>query len=889
MKEMDNKFNPSKREEKIYENWEEKGYFKCKKDLNKKPFVVVMPPPNITGKLHIGHALVSTIQDIFIRYNRMKQIPTLWVPGTDHASIATEVKVVEKLKKEGKSKESLGREAFLKEAWEWKDEYGSHITKQIRKLGCSCDWDMERFTLDEGCSNAVLEVFIRLYNQGKIYRGTRLVNWCPSCKTTISDNEVEYAEQASHLWYIKYPIENSKEYLVVATTRPETMLGDTAVAVNPNDERYTHLKGKRVLLPLVNKYINIIQDDYVDKEFGTGVVKITPAHDPNDFEVGIRHNLEQINILNKDGTLNENAGYYKGLDRITAREKIVLDLEKQGYLDKIENYTHNVGTCYRCHNLIEPYMSLQWFVKMEELAKPAIDVVKEEKIKFLPKRFEKNYFHWMENIKDWCISRQLWWGHRIPAYYCTECGKVYVSKDEPKICDCGNDKFRQDEDTLDTWFSSALWPFSVFGWPNDTEEYKYFYPTSTLVTAYDILTFWVSKMIFSGIEYTGKIPFENVYMHGLVRDEQGRKMSKSLGNGVDPLEVIKEYGTDSLRFSLVQGISQGNDVRYIPTKTEAARNFTNKLWNAARFLKMYIDKDENIQNELISKMTKEDILKLDLKVEDKWIISKLSKLIEEVTINFDNYEIGTVISKIYDFIWSNVCDWYIEMLKPRLYNEADKKSYDLAVISLNYILLNSIKILHPFMPYITEEIYTSLDMNKIKGEKESIMISDFPSDNILFEDEENIVEQVISSITEIRNIRATSEIESSKKIKAYILLSNIDSKKEILDSIRYFEKLANLEYLKEVVTIQKDMTVITSQDFTIYLDMQGVINKEDKLLKLNKEKETAKSELKRAESMLKNEKFVSKAPAELIEKEKEKIIKYTELLEKIEENIKNIK
>ena len=588
---MENKFEPNLVEEKIYKNWEEKGYFKCKKDMSKKPYVIVMPPPNITGKLHMGHALDQTIQDIFIRYNRMKQIPTLWVPGTDHASIATEAKVVDKLKKEGKTKEQIGRDKFIDEVWAWKKEYGGEITRQLRRLGCSCDWSKERFTLDEGCSKAVQQVFINLYNQGLIYRGKRITNWCPVCKTSISENEVEYVAQKSSLWYIKYPVENSSdEYIIVATTRPETMLGDSAVAVNPNDERYSKYIGKKVLLPIVNKYIPVVADDYVDMKFGTGAVKITPAHDPNDFEVGKRHNLEVINILNKDATLNENAGKYQGMTREKAREAIVEELKKQGYLVKTKPYEHNVGTCYRCHTTIEPYVSMQWYVAMKTLAKPAIDAVKNGDVKFIPKRFEKIYFNWMENIQDWCISRQLWWGHRIPAYYCDKCNKVVVSDKNPGKCECGG-SYTQDPDTLDTWFSSALWPFSILGWPNtESEDYKYFYPTSTLVTGYDIITFWVSKMIFSGIAYTGKAPFENVYIHGLVRDEQGRKMSKSLGNGIDPLEIIDKYGTDALRFSLIQNISAGNDIKYIPAKVESAKNFTNKLWNATRFVNNYIGK-----------------------------------------------------------------------------------------------------------------------------------------------------------------------------------------------------------------------------------------------------------------------------------------------------------
>lgn len=865
---MDKKFDYSLREEKIYKNWEEKGYFKCKKDENKKPFVIAMPPPNITGRLHMGHALVNTIQDVFIRYNRMKGIPTLWVPGTDHASIATEAKVVEKMKKEGKSKESVGRDGFLKEAWAWKEEYGSEITKQLRKIGCSCDWEKERFTLDEECSKAVRKVFVDLYNKGLIYRGTRLVNWCPNCKTSVSDIEVDYEEQDSNLWYIKYPIENSDKFLVVATTRPETMLGDTAVAVNSKDERYKDLIGKNVLLPLVNKYIPIIGDEYVEMEFGTGVVKITPAHDPNDFEVGQRHNLEIINILNKDGTLNENALSYQGQDRFEARKNVVKDLQELNFIEKIEQYKHNVGTCYRCHNVVEPYMSLQWFVKMESLAKPAIDAVKNEEIKFFPKRFEKNYFNWMENIQDWCISRQLWWGHRIPAYYCEKCGEIVVSDKLPEKCKCGG-SFTQDEDTLDTWFSSALWPFSIFGWPEENEDFKYYYPTSTLVTAYDILTFWVSKMIFSGIEYTGKIPFDNVYMHGLVRDAQGRKMSKSLGNGVDPLGVIAEYGTDALRFSLIQGISQGNDVRYIPEKVETSRNFSNKLWNAGKFVNMYIA-DLDVYNVT------------NFMPEDEWILNKLSKTIIEVTSNIDKFEIGVSIQKIYDFIWFDFCDWYIEMVKPRLYDK-ENKSYKTAIWTLNYTLCSSLKLLHPFMPFITEEIYQNL-----KHEDESIMISKLPEAKFEFEDTSKFVEEIMECIKQIRNLRLSANISNSNKTKSQVII-NKDKNLEIFKkSENFIKKLCYLEditYIESDDKVNKENVAIHSENLTIYLDLSSQIDKEKELEKLNNEKNTIISELKRAEGMLSNERFVAKAPAELIEKEKEKISKYRELLEKVEDRI----
>lgn len=872
--EMKSKFDPSQIEDKIYKNWELKGYFKSKIDKSKKPFTIVMPPPNITGKLHMGHALVSTIQDIFIRYNRMKGRPTLWVPGTDHASIATEVKVIEKIKKEGKTKEQLGREGFLKETWAWKEQYGSEITNQLKKLGCSCDWEKERFTMDEGCSKAVIKVFIDLYNKGLIYRGTRLVNWCPNCKTSVADIEVDYDEKETNLWHIKYQIENSDKFLVVATTRPETMLGDTAVAVNPKDERYKNLVGKRVLLPLVNKYIPIISDEYVEMEFGTGVVKMTPAHDPNDYEVGLRHNLEIINVLNEDATMNDNGLQYKGQDRIEARKNVVSDLEKLGLVEKIEPYKHSVGSCYRCHTVIEPYMSLQWFVKMDGLAKPAIEAVRNGDIKFIPKRFEKNYFNWMENIKDWCISRQLWWGHRIPAYYCTKCGKTIVTDTTPDKCECGGE-LTQDEDTLDTWFSSALWPFSVFGWPEKTEEYDYYYPTSTLVTAYDILTFWVSKMIFSGIEYTGKIPFDNVYMHGLVRDAQGRKMSKSLGNGVDPLDVIEKYGTDSLRFSLVQGISQGNDVKYIPEKVESSKNFTNKLWNAARFANMYLND-----------LTVDSVDNKDLKSEDMWILTKLDKTIVEVTQNIDKFEIGVAIQQVYDFIWFDFCDWYIELVKPRLYAKQGS-DYKVAIWTLNYTLCQALKLLHPFMPYITEEIYMNLKHND-----ESIMISEWPEARYNFEDTSKIVENIMELIKQVRNIKAENDIPSSKKIDCAIKVSNEEYRKVLMEGYAYIQKLAGLEsisFMDEEDIMVIDYTALHFEKFDVYLDLSSSIDKEAELKKLEDEKLRVTNELKRAEGMLKNEAFIGKAPHELIEQENAKVKKYTELLEKIEDSLKKLK
>ena len=869
---MDSNFNYQKREEEIYKNWEEKGYFKCDIREGEKPFVISMPPPNVTSKLHIGHALVDAIQDVFIRYHRLKGESTLWIPGTDHASIATEVKVVEKLKKEGKTKAQLGREGFLKEAWAWKEKYGGEITQQIRKLGCSCDWTRERFTMDEGCSDAVLEVFERLYNKGLIYKGKRIVNWCPNCKTPISDIEVDYEEVPSSLWYIKYPLENSDEYLTVATTRPETMLGDTAVAVAPDDERYKKYVGKRVYLPIVGKYIPIIADRYVEKEFGTGVVKMTPAHDPNDYKVGERHNLEIINILNDDATLNENAGKYQGMTTIEAREKIVEELKEQGYLVKIEPYTHNVGSCYRCHTTIEPYISNQWFVRMQDLVKPAIEAVKNDETMFVPKRFEKMYFNWMENIEDWCISRQLWWGHRIPAYYCDKCDKITVSKTPVTTCECGG-HLTQDEDTLDTWFSSALWPFSILGWPNKTKDLEYFYPNSMLVTGYDIITFWVSKMIFSGIEYMGEVPFKHVFINGLVRDAKGRKMSKSLGNGVDPLDIIRDYGTDSLRLSLIQNITPGNDVRYIPEKVEASRNFVNKLWNAARFANNYIEDLDIDKPEM-------------LMPEDKWILTKLSNTIKNVEQNMDNFEIGIAVQLVYDFIWNDICDWYIEMIKPRLYDK-ENKSYKTAIWTLNHVLISAAKMLHPFMPFVTEEVYLNL-----KSQKESIMLSLWPKAEYEFAEEEKAIDIINDMIRQIRNARANMNITGAKKTSAQIVLEKGKFEEIFKEVENYFKKLAyieNIEYLDSIDDANTKYVALHDEKINVFLNMSDAIDLDAEIAKLEKERQTATSELKRAQGMLKNENFVKKAPEKLIQAEKEKVEKYTDLLEKIELRLNELK
>lgn len=869
---MDSKFNFNDKEEKIYEKWEKSGAFECKKDANKKPFVVVMPPPNITGKLHMGHALDNTLQDIFIRYNRLKGVPTLWVPGTDHASIATEVKVVKKIAEEGKTKQSLGRDGFLKEAWEWKEKYGSEITKQLRKIGSSCDWKRERFTLDDGCSKAVLHVFKELYDKGLIYKGKRLINWCPNCKTAIADMEVEYEEQDSYLWHIKYPIENSDKYLVVATTRPETMLGDTAVAVNPKDDRYKDLVGKRVYLPIVGKYIEIVADRYVEMEFGTGVVKITPAHDKNDYEVGKRHNLEIINILNEDATINENGGEYEGQDRFEARKNIVARLKEEGYLVKEEKYTHNVGTCYRCHSSIEPYYSNQWFVKMEDMARPAIDAVKSGKIKFVPKRFEKQFFNWMENIEDWCISRQLWWGHRIPAYTCEKCGKLLVSETKIEKCECGG-RLIQDEDTLDTWFSSALWPFSVFGWPDETEDFKYFYPTTTLVTGYDIIPFWVSKMIFSGIAYTGKIPFENVYIHGLVRDSQGRKMSKSLGNGIDPLEVIEKYGADALRFSLVLGISAGNDLRFSEEKLEAARNFSNKLWNAARFVNSYVEKVEKLEepNKFM--------------VEDKWILTKLSEIVENVTKNIENHDVGVALENLYTFIWQDFCDWYIEMVKPRLYDETSE-SHSSAIWTLNYTLKAAITLLHPYMPYVTEEIYENL-----KHEDGMLINALIPQPLYKYEKEKENVEKIRELIKLIRNVRSEMNIANSKKID---LVANFEDellRKDFENCENFICKLAlvgKITIAENIDESLKNYYTLHLDKINVFLDLSSCIDKKEEIAKLQKEKENLMKEVKRSEGMLNNENFISKAPEKLVNAEREKLEKYSQMLKKVEARIDEI-
>ena len=879
MHELEGKFEPQTFEEEIYKNWNEKGYFKPSDDKTKKPYTIVIPPPNITGKLHMGHALDETLQDILIRYKRMQGFNTLWVPGTDHASIATEAKIVEKLKAEGITKEDLGREGFLKRAWEWKEEYGGTILNQLKKLGCSCDWSRERFTMDEGLSNAVTEVFIDLYNKGLIYKGKRMINWCPYCNTSISDAEVEYEEEPTHLWHVKYPVKGEEgKFVIVATTRPETMLGDTGIAVHPDDERYKDLVGKTVILPIMNKEIPIIADEFVEKEFGTGAVKLTPAHDPNDYQAALKHNLEIIPVFDEEFKMNNLVPEYKGMDMYEAREKIVERLQKEGYLVKIEDYNHNVGKCYRCHHTIEPHISEQWFVKMEPLAKPAIEAVRTGKVEFVPERFDKIYYNWMENIQDWCISRQLWWGHRIPAYYCQECGEVIVSKEEPHKCTkCGSTNLKQDEDTLDTWFSSALWPFSTLGWPEQTEDYKYFYPTSTLVTGYDIIFFWVARMIFSALEHTGQVPFDKVFIHGIVRDSLGRKMSKSLGNGIDPLEIIAKYGTDALRFSLVLGISPGNDIRYMPEKLESASNFANKLWNASKFVLSNMPKDG-------SKLA-EDRLPENLCYEDKWILSKLNKLVKEVTNNLENFELGIATQKVYDFIWNEFCDWYIEMVKSRLYDENCTTKFA-AQYTLNKVLKDSLKLLHPVMPFVTEKIYMQLYHND-----ESIMISKWPeyTESLSFEKEEEQIEKLKTIIVGIRNLRTNLNVHPSKKSKLIFVTKTANNM--LKESSAMIQKLGfanEIDIQENKENIPQNAMSVLADGIEVYIPFEELVDLEAEKQRLQGEREKLLSEVARGEKMLSNPGFVNKAPEAKINEEKAKLAKYKEMLEKVEERIKSL-
>jgi valyl-tRNA synthetase len=879
MHELEGKFEPKTFEEEIYKNWNEKGYFKPSNDKTKKPYTIVIPPPNITGKLHMGHALDETLQDILIRYKRMQGFNTLWVPGTDHASIATEAKIVEKLKVEGITKEDLGRDGFLKRAWEWKEEYGGTILNQLKKLGCSCDWSRERFTMDEGLSNAVKDVFVDLYNKGLIYKGKRMINWCPYCNTSISDAEVEYEEEPTHLWHVKYPVKGEEgKFVIVATTRPETMLGDTGVAVHPDDERYKDLVGKTVILPIMNKEIPIIADEFVEKEFGTGAVKLTPAHDPNDYQAALKHNLEIIPVFDEEFKMNNLVPEYKGMDMYEAREKIVERLQKEGYLVKIEDYTHNVGKCYRCHHTIEPHISEQWFVKMEPLAKPAIEAVRTGKVEFVPERFDKIYYNWMENIQDWCISRQLWWGHRIPAYYCQKCGEVIVSKEEPHKCTkCGSTNLKQDEDTLDTWFSSALWPFSTLGWPEQTEDYKYFYPTSTLVTGYDIIFFWVARMIFSALEHTGQVPFNKVFIHGIVRDSLGRKMSKSLGNGIDPLEIIAKYGTDALRFSLVLGISPGNDIRYMPEKLESASNFANKLWNASKFVLSNMPKDG-------SKLA-EDRLPENLCYEDKWILSKLNKLVKEVTNNLENFELGIATQKVYDFIWNEFCDWYIEMAKSRLYDENCTTKFA-AQYTLNKVLKDSLKLLHPVMPFVTEKIYMQLYHND-----ESIMISKWPeyTESLSFEKEEEQVEKLKTIIVGIRNLRTNLNVHPSKKSKLiFVTKTANDMLKESSAMIQKLGFANEIDIQENKENIPQNAMSVLADGIEVYIPFEELVDLEAEKQRLQGERAKLLSEVARGEKMLSNPGFVNKAPESKINEEKAKLAKYKEMLEKVEERIKSI-
>ena len=872
-KELEKTYNPSEIEDRLYQKWLDNKYFHAEVDHSKKPFTIVIPPPNITGKLHMGHALDETLQDILIRFKKMQGYNTLWQPGTDHASIATEVKIIEALKEEGIEKEDLGREKFLERAWEWKEEYGGTIVSQLKKLGSACDWDRERFTMDEGCSKAVEEVFIKLYEKGYIYKGSRIINWCPVCQTSISDAEVEHVDQAGHFWHIKYPVAGTDDYLEIATTRPETMLGDTAVAVHPDDERYTHLVGKMLELPLCGRQIPIVADEYVDKEFGTGAVKITPAHDPNDFEVGRRHGLQVINVMNDDATINENGGRYEGMERYEARKAIVKDLEEQGYLVKIKEHEHNVGTHDRCKATIEPMVKPQWFVKMDELAKPAIEAVKNGDIKFVPERYTKTYLHWLEIIRDWCISRQLWWGHRIPAYYCDECGETVVAKEKPEVCPkCGCTHFTQDEDTLDTWFSSALWPFSTLGWPEQTEELDYFYPTNVLVTGYDIIFFWVVRMVFSGYEHTGKAPFDTVLIHGLVRDDKGRKMSKSLGNGIDPLEVISQYGADALRFTLVTGNAPGNDMRFYMERVEASRNFANKVWNASRFMMMNFEQADFSHVELS-----------DLTSADRWILSKFNTLAKDVTDNMDKYELGIAVQKLNDFIWEEFCDWYIEMVKPRLYNDEDNTKAA-ALWTLKKVLSESLKLLHPFMPFITEEIYCNLT-----GE-ESIMLASWPEyrEEYSFAREEAAVELMKEAVRGIRNIRAEMNVSPKKKAKVFVVSENEDVR-DIFKQGKVF--FGTLGYASEVAVradregIAEDAVSTMVPDAVIYMPFAELVDIEKEIERLKKEQKKLGGEIKRCEGMLNNERFLSKAPEQKVEEEKEKLSKYRQMLEKVEERL----
>ena len=878
-KELAKTYDPKGIEDRIYQNWLDKKYFHAEVDRSKKPFTIVMPPPNVTGQLHMGHALDNTMQDILIRYKRMQGYNALWQPGTDHAAIATEVKVIQKLKEQGIDKNDIGREEFLKHAWEWKEEYGGRIVNQLKKLGSSADWDRERFTMDEGCSKAVEEVFVKLYNKGYIYKGSRIINWCPVCKTSISDAEVEHVDQDGFFWHINYPIVGEEgRFVEIATTRPETLLGDTAVAVNPEDERYQDLIGKMLKLPLTDREIPVIADSYVDKEFGTGCVKITPAHDPNDFEVGKRHNLPEINIMNDDATINELGGKYAGMDRYEARKAMVADLDALGLLVKVVPHTHSVGTHDRCKTTVEPMIKPQWFVKMQEMAKPAIEALKKNELNFVPDRFDKIYLHWLENIRDWCISRQLWWGHRIPAYYCDECGEVVVAKEMPKVCPkCGCTHFKQDEDTLDTWFSSALWPFSTLGWPDKTEDFDYFYPTDVLVTGYDIIFFWVIRMVFSAIEQTGKVPFHHVLIHGLVRDSQGRKMSKSLGNGIDPLEIIDQYGADALRLTLITGNAPGNDMRFYMERVEASRNLANKVWNASRFIMMNLEKAE-----VPGEMPKDQ-----LTAADKWILSKVNTLAKEVTENMDKYELGIAVQKVYDFIWEEFCDWYIEMVKPRLYNDGDTTK-SAALWTLKTVLVNALKLLHPYMPFITEEIFCTL-----QSEEESIMISRWPefTEEWHFAEDEAAVEMIKEAVRGIRNVRTGMNVPPSKKAKVFVVSESENVRNTFENGKVFFATLGSASE----VTVQADRSGIDEDavsavlpEAVIYMPFAELVDIDKEIERLQKEEQRLTKELARVNGMLSNERFMSKAPESKVAEERAKLEKYSQMMDQVKERLTHL-
>ncbi len=887
MGKIESKYNPKDFEDKIYNEWEQKGYFKPSNDKAKEPYCIMMPPPNVTGKLHMGHALDDTIQDILIRFKRMNGYDVLWLPGTDHSAISTEMKVVQKLKEEGKTKQEIGRDKFLEEAWDWTHKFGGIIQEQQRKIGCSCDWDRNRFTLDEGMSDAVLEQFIRLYNKGLIYKGTRMVNYCPSCKTSISDAEVEYKEEASHLWHIRYPIVGEEgKFIEVATTRPETMLGDTAVAVNPNDERYKDIVGKKCILPIMNKEIPIIADEFVDMEFGTGCVKITPAHDPNDYNAGLRHNLEIVKVFDDNYKMGDLVPEYKGMELLDARKAIVKKLEELGVLSKVEDYTHNVAKCERCKSTIEPQISMQWFIKMKDLAIRAIDSVKNGEVNFIPKRYEKQYFHWLENIQDWCISRQLWWGHRIPAYYCEECNEINVSKTKPEKCKkCGSTHLHQDEDTLDTWFSSALWPFSTLGWPNvESDDYKRFYPTNVLVTGFDIITFWVSRMMTQGLEFTDKAPFKDVLIHGIIRDSQGRKMSKTLGNGIDPLEVIDKYGADALRFSVISGTTMGNDIKYMPEKLEQASNFANKIWNAAKFVNNNSADEQKVREFCYEAFEKNKTYNPDcFRIEDKWILNKFDKLVVDVTKNIENYDLGIALDNIYNFIWNEFCDWYIEIVKPRIYSDDDSVRVPVTDV-LNHILASSLKLLHPFMPFITAYLYKEI----ITFGTKDLIVAKWPDirKEFVFDKEEQIVEKLKEIIVQIRNVRANMNIHPSKKSELIFVSKKYE--KEILESQEMLIKLgfaSNIKVQKDETGIDKNAISIIQDDIKVYIPFEELVDLKEEKERLEKEKTRLESEVQRGEKMLSNPGFISKAPEAKVNEEKEKLEKYKKMLEEVNEKL----